>query len=195
MTTDTWLLIVQTIISLMALIVAIRASRTNQPRQTPVANHPPSTIQRIGRWMNREATWVLAVSALISLWNLVSVFRSPKPLDRWMVLLIAFSLSAIMLNVAVMLFLFALRDYHERYTKKEFVEEAKLDLRLLNIISDLSQNTHAADQGILDLVRTLVDTKTSSTEKTSVAANALPAERPTQDTFDRIRSAIKRLLE
>lgn len=197
MTMDHWLMITAIISTLIAPIVgAFAQSRINQPRQTPVANQPPSRIQRIGGWFRRSlaSPWLLVLPIFLNGWSLSEVLSSPKPLDRWRVLIIALSVSTILFMIAWMLFQFALRDYHKRHTQ-EFIEQAKIDLRLLDIVTDLSKNTNASDRAILDLVRTIVDAKTSSVEKTSAAANALPAEQPTQDTFDRIRTAIKRLLE
>jgi hypothetical protein len=151
MTTDNWLMIVVIISTLIAPTVAVLVqSRMNQPRQTPVAPQPPSRIQRIGRRLNQAVPWVLTLSALISLWNLVVALRSHKPLDRWTVLIIAFSLSALVLNVAFLTFWFALRDVY-----KEFFIQAKFDRDLIEIIQSHLDATKTGDLGILELIKNL----------------------------------------
>jgi hypothetical protein len=152
------LAIIQTITGIIAVILAWLALRRSQPQQTPVANHPPSKIQRIGLRLGRAAPWVLVLSTLMSVWNLISTLRSPKPLDRWTVLIIAFSLSAIVFNLMFWIFMYALRGLY-----KEFVQQAQFNSlldefkSLLEIMKDLSHATKTGDLGILELIKNLAE--------------------------------------
>lgn len=172
MTMLTLLAIVQTISTLIATIFTVLAFRRSQPRQTPVANHPASRLQRMGLWLSRAAPWVLVLSALMSVWNLVSVFHSPKPLNRLQVLVIALSLSVIMLNVAFLTFMFALREIDKR-----LAEHTRIDRSLLEIIEDVSKATKTGDLGILELIKNLATDLRAAVEPPPKPPKPEPPER------------------
>ncbi len=200
MSTDNWVIMATAMMISIAtvagpIISEWMRSRRHQPNPTPETSMAPSARQGRGGWLRRSlaSPWLLVLPVVLNVWSLVQFFSSPKPLDRWGVLFIALSVSLILFMAVWMLVLLLLREYHRRYIK-EFVEQAEIELHLLETISDLAKDMNASDRAILNLV-TLVDAKTTLAEKVSAAANALPPKRPTQDAFDRIRAALNRLLE
>lgn len=108
MTMDNWLMIVVIISTLMAPTVAVLVqSRMNQPKQTPIANHPPNRSHRKGGWFTRliASDWLVGLSILIGLLGLVFELRRSEPLDRWGVLLIAILVAGIVLGLGALAFM------------------------------------------------------------------------------------------
>jgi hypothetical protein len=207
MTPTNWIAIASIIAASMtsvavAIISARSKSRSDQPSPTPAASQPISRIQRIGGWFSRcvVSPWSQVLLMFINLYNLVWQMRSPKPLNRWGVLLIALPVAGIVLNFAALQFYALLRNQSDQFRillnlfKDGVAKQHELNHGLLDLIDHVSKSGSTADREILDLTQKIIE---HANLLTAVAVGTPPTakDRPAQDTFDRLRNAIKRLLE
>jgi hypothetical protein len=107
MTTENWLIITGISVNLIGQILAVLIqSRINRPKQTPVANQPPSRIQRIGGWLIRVLTspWLILFFIFLNVLSIALELSSTGPLNRRVVFSIALSAALIVLNLGCMAF-------------------------------------------------------------------------------------------
>jgi hypothetical protein len=155
----TLLAIVQTITGIIAATVAVLAFRRSQPTQTPVANHPPSRIKKIGDWFKRVSAspWTQVLLMFGNLFNLIWAMQNPKPLSRWGVLSIVIPVAGIVLNLAFLVYLDLsrlLRNLTDTYFKN-LIEQCRIDRSLLEIAEGQVDATKTGDLGILEIIKNL----------------------------------------